>query len=457
MEPITIIGGGLAGCEAAYQCAKRGLPVILYDMKPVQFSPAHKSENLAELVCSNSFRSDDPCSAVGLLKEEMRCMDSLLMQVADRTSVPAGKALAVDRDKFSRMITKTISSLANITIIRKEIQKLPPSGITILATGPLSSANLTESLKAHTGEDQLAFYDAIAPIIVADSLNYDIVFRASRYETGEGDYLNCPMDEEQYKQFSQALLDGDKVPLKDFEKKNYFEGCLPIEVMNERGQNTLRFGPMKPVGLPDPRTGQDAYAIVQLRMENKEGTHYNMVGFQTKLTYPAQEKTFRMIPGMEDCEFLRLGSIHRNTFVCGPRVLKPTLQMKHHPHILLAGQISGVEGYVESTAIGLLAGRNACNLALGQEISLPPEDTAHGALIHHLTTEVKRFQPSNVNYSLFPPFDKKAYKATIPKAELPLQKRGKRRRWRISKRDKAAFRSKIAMKRLQQWLTETKN
>jgi methylenetetrahydrofolate--tRNA-(uracil-5-)-methyltransferase len=256
-------------------------------------------------------------------------------------------------------------------------------------------------------------------------------------------------------QFSQALIDGDKVPLKDFETKKYFEGCLPIEVMNERGRDTLRFGPMKPVGLPDPRTGKDAYAIVQLRMEDREGTHYNMVGFQTKLTYPAQKKIFKMIPGMEQCEFLRLGSIHRNTFVCGPRILEPTLQMKKHPHILLAGQISGVEGYVESAATGLLAGRNASALALGKEIPLPPEYTAHGALIHHLTTEVKRFQPSNINYSLFPPFDKKAYKATIPKNETAQQKKGKRRRWRISKKDKAAFRSQKALAGLQRWLAET--
>ncbi len=454
MKPITIIGGGLAGCEAAYQCAKQGLHVILYDMKPIKFSPAHESEHLAELVCSNSFRSDDPCSAVGLLKEEMRCMDSLLMKTADKTKVPAGKALAVDRAHFARIITEKLKNDPHITIIREEVEKIPMTGITILATGPLSSENLTKDLREHTGEDHLAFYDAIAPIVSADSLDYDIIFRASRYDDGPGDYLNCPMNEEQYKQFSRALLDGDKVPLKDFEKKKYFEGCLPVEVMNERGENTLRFGPMKPVGLPDPRTGKDAYAVVQLRMEDKEGTHYNMVGFQTKLTYPAQKEIFRMIPGMEKCEFIRLGSIHRNTFVCGPKILEPTLQMKRHPHILLAGQISGVEGYVESTAIGLLAGRNASALALEREIPLPPENTAHGALIHHLTTEVKRFQPSNVNYSLFPPFDKKAYKASVPKPEVHLQKRGKRKRWRISKRDKALFRSKTALAALQKWLDQ---
>lgn len=450
MEPITIIGGGLAGCEAAYQCAQQGLNVILYDMKPIKFSPAHESEDLAEMVCSNSFRSDDPCSAVGLLKEEMRTMGSLLMAIADATKVPAGKALAVDRARFARMITEKIQAHPNITIIREEVTELPATGIAILATGPLSAESLTEDLKSHTGEEHLAFYDAIAPIVSADSLNYDIIFRASRYDDGPGDYLNCPMNEEQYKRFSTALLEGSKVPLKDFENAKYFEGCLPIEVMNERGEDTLRFGPMKPVGLPDPRTGKDAYAVVQLRMENREGTHYNMVGFQTKLTYPAQREIFRMIPGMENCDFLRLGSIHRNTFVCGPKVLEPTLQMKNHPHIFLAGQISGVEGYVESTAIGLLAGRNASCLALGKKIPLPPEDTAHGALIHHLTTEVKRFQPSNVNYSLFPPFDRKGFKDSQP--ALPPLANKKRRRSRISKREKMEYRAKKARLSLKHWL-----
>lgn len=454
MKPITIIGGGLAGCEAAYQCAERGLDVSIYDMKPITFSPAHESEDLAELVCSNSFRSDDQSSAVGLLKEEMRRMGSLLMEIAELTKVPAGSALAVDRAKFAKLITATIEAHPRITVIREEVQQLPTSGLTILATGPLSSESLTTSLGQHTGEDHLAFYDAIAPIVTTDSLDHTIVFKASRWQKGPGDYLNCPMDKEQYQAFSKALLAGDKVPLKDFEKKKYFEGCLPIEVMNERGEDTLRFGPMKPVGLIDPRTEEEPYAVVQLRMENREGSHYNMVGFQTKLTYSAQKKIFRMIPGMADCEFLRLGSIHRNTFVCGPKVLEPTLQMQKHPHILLAGQISGVEGYVESIAMGLLAGRHASAMALGKAIILPPENTAHGALIHHLTTEVKRFQPSNVNYSLFPPFDKDAYKASIPEEERAKHKkgRGKRKRWRISKRDKATFRSKMALESLEKWL-----
>ena len=459
MEPITIIGGGLAGCEAAYQCASQGQKVVLYDMKPNHFSPAHESKDLAELVCSNSFRSDDRTSAVGLLKEEMRRMGSLLMQVAEQTKVPAGSALAVDRGEFARIITETIEQHPLITVIREEIQHIPETGLTILATGPLSSKALTAHLGTLTGEDHLAFYDAIAPIIVADSLNDAIVFSASRWEKGPGDYLNCPMDKEQYQSFSEALLAGEKVPLKEFEDKKYFEGCLPIEVMNERGVDTLRFGPMKPVGLIDPRTGKEAYAVVQLRMENREGSYYNMVGFQTKLTYGAQKKIFRMIPGMENCEFLRLGSIHRNTFVCGPKVLEPTLQMKKHPHILLAGQISGVEGYVESTAIGLLAGRNVAALAKGDDISLPPRNTAHGALIHHLTTEVKRFQPTNVNYSLFPPFDKPAYKASVPEAERALHKKGKgkRKRWRISKREKATFRSEMALVALGDWLDGVDN
>lgn len=456
MEPITIIGGGLAGCEAAYQCAERGLDVMLYDMKPVKFSPAHESQDLAELVCSNSFRSDDPNSAVGLLKEEMRMMNSLLMKVAEATKVPAGSALAVDRSKFAKNITEIITAHPRITIIREEISKLPQSGLTILASGPLSSEPLTADLLVHTGEAHLAFYDAIAPIVAAESLNHDIIFSASRWQEGPGDYLNCPMDEAQYKRFSKALLEGDKVPLKEFEKKKYFEGCLPIEVMNERGEDTLRFGPMKPVGLTVPHTGKEAYAVVQLRKEDLQGNHYNMVGFQTKLTYAAQKEIFRTIPGMENCEFMRLGSIHRNTFVCGPKVLEPSLQMKKQPHIFLAGQISGVEGYVESTAIGLLAGRNASAMAHGKEIMPPPPDTAHGALIHHLTTEVKRFQPSNVNYSLFPPFDKLGYKASIPEAEREQHKKGKgkRKRWRISKRDKMQYRSTMARQSLANWLDQ---
>ncbi len=450
---ITIIGGGLAGCEAAWQAAQMGVHVTLYDMKPDVFSPAHESPDLGELVCSNSFRSNDQASAVGLLKEEMRLLDSLLMRIAEETKVPAGKALAVDRQKFAAAITKAVSDHANIDIIRQEVKTLPTEGITILASGPLTASDLAADLARHTGADHLAFYDAIAPIVTADSLNRNIIYQASRYDDGPGDYLNCPFSAEEYQRFITALAAADKVPLKSFEKQKYFEGCLPIEVMLERGDDTLRFGPMKPVGLPDPRTGRDPYAVVQLRMEDREGSHYNMVGFQTKLTYPAQKEVFRLIPGMEQAEFIRLGSIHRNTFVCAPKVLLPSLQLKDHHHILLAGQISGVEGYVESTAMGLLAGRNSARLALGLAPLIPPADTAHGALIRHLTEPLsKHFQPSNVNYSLFPPFDKKAFRATLP--EQPPLANKKRRRSRIGKRDKAVFRSQQAITSLNNWLRE---
>ena len=408
---LTIIGGGLAGCEAAWQAARRGLAVQLYDMKPQRFSPAHSSPDLAELVCSNSFRSDEVSSAVGLLKEEMRQLDSLIMAAAAATRVPAGKALAVDRALFARFISETISRQPAIEVRREEIRELPepsPSHpLTILATGPLTADALADSLHRITGEP-LSFYDAIAPIVSADSLDMSVIYQASRYDDGPGDYLNCPMDRSQYQAFISALAAADKVELKHFEEKKYFEGCLPIEVMLERGDETLRFGPMKPVGLPDPRTGRDPYAVVQLRKENVAGTHYNMVGFQTKLTYPAQQQVFRLIPGMEQADFARLGSIHRNTFGCGPRVLEPALQLKTRKDILLAGQITGVEGYVESTAMGLLAGINAARLLQDKDPVPLPEETALGALIRHLTrTDAAHFQPSNINFGLFPVWETK--------------------------------------------------
>jgi methylenetetrahydrofolate--tRNA-(uracil-5-)-methyltransferase len=410
---ITIIGGGLAGCEAAWQAARRGGRVILHEMKPRRFSPAHTMPALAELVCSNSLRSDDPHSAVGLLKEEMRRLDSLLLKVAEETRVPAGKALAVDREKFAAAVTAAIEADPAITVSRGEVTSLPDptGGPLILASGPLTSESLAESLAAFTGREHLAFYDAIAPIVSADSLDRQIIYQASRYDEGPGDYLNCPMDREQYQTFITALAAAAKVPLKDFEDPHYFEGCLPIEVMLARGDETLRFGPMKPVGLPDPRTGRDPYAVVQLRKENREGTTYNLVGFQTKLTYSAQQEVFRLIPGLAGVEFVRLGSIHRNTFVCGPRVLTPTLQCRARPDLLLAGQLTGVEGYVESTAMGLLAGLNAARLAGGATPLTPPPDTALGALIRHLTeSDPERFQPSNVNFGLFPAWAKKTPK-----------------------------------------------
>ena len=412
---LIIIGGGLAGSEAAWQAARLGCRVVLYEMKPRVFSPAHNSPLLAELVCSNSLRSAEVTSAVGLLKEEMRLMGSLIIEAAEQTKVPAGKALAVDREKFSRYITEKIETDSFITIMRQEVRELPvpqpETSVIILATGPLTADALTESLVRLTGKEHLSFYDAIAPIVAAESLDRNIVFQASRYDEGPGDYLNCPMDKEQYENFISALAQAQKVPLKSFENRKYFEGCLPIEVMLARGPETLRFGPMKPVGLIDPRTGREAYAVVQLRMENKEGTHYNMVGFQTKLTYSEQKRIFRMIPGMEKAEFTRLGSIHRNTFVCGPELLMPSLQVKKRPDLLLAGQLSGVEGYVESTAIGLLAGINGARLSLGEEPVVPPPETAFGALVSHLTaTDPKHFQPSNINFGLFPRLEQRTPK-----------------------------------------------
>lgn len=412
---LIIIGGGLAGSEAAWQAASLGCRVVLYEMKPRVFSPAHHSPLLAELVCSNSLRSDAVTSAVGLLKEEMRFMGSLIIAAAEQTRVPAGKALAVDREKFAQYITEKIESNSFITIVREEVRELParlPEGSAlILATGPLTSDAMAESLGRLSGKEHLAFYDAIAPIVAAESLDMNIVFQASRYDAGPGDYLNCPMDKSQYENFICALAQAQKVAPKSFEKQEYFEGCLPIEVMVDRGPETLRFGPMKPVGLIDPRTGREAYAVVQLRMENKEGSQYNMVGFQTKLTYSEQKRVFRMIPGMEQAEFTRLGSIHRNTFVCGPELLLPSLQFKKRPDLLLAGQISGVEGYVESTAMGLLAGINGARLVSGEKPVVPPPESALGTLITHLTaTDPGRFQPSNINFGLFPRLPQKTPK-----------------------------------------------
>jgi len=418
---IKIIGAGLAGCEAAWQAAERGCSVKLYEMKPEKYSPAHSSPSLAELVCSNSLRSNAPTSAVGLLKEEMRQMDSLLIRIAEETAVPAGQALAVDRDKFAAAVTEHIRNHANIEFIQAEQTTLEedPEIQTILATGPLTSEAMADSLATLTGRDRLAFYDAIAPIVSAESLNMDIIYSKSRWQDGPGDYLNCPFDKEQYLAFITALGEGDTVPLKDFEDAKYFEGCLPIEVMCARGEDTLRYGPMKPVGLRDPNTGKDPYAAVQLRMENKEGTFLNLVGFQTKLTYPEQKRIFRMIPGMENVEFERLGSIHRNTFVCAPLLLNPSLQLKNNPNIYLAGQLSGVEGYVESMAMGLLAGFNAARVCFGKAIIPPPPTTAFGALIKHLTeTDPDCFQPSNVNFGLFPAWEKK----------VPKKFRGEKRR-----------------------------
>ncbi|NJD90519.1 MAG: methylenetetrahydrofolate--tRNA-(uracil(54)-C(5))-methyltransferase (FADH(2)-oxidizing) TrmFO [Geobacter sp.] len=404
MSPsITIIGAGLAGCEAAWQAASRGVAVKLHEMKPQRFSPAHKLPGLAELVCSNSLRGDSLENAVGLLKEELRRLGSLFMEAAEATRVPAGGALAVDREQFSAYVTAKITAHPLIELVTGEISAIPDDGIVVVASGPLTSEPLAATLKGLTG-DYLYFYDAIAPIVTAESLDMSVIFAASRYGKGDGDdYLNCPLNREEYETFVQQLLDGDKVAARDFEKVVHFEGCMPIEELAARGVETLRFGPMPPVGLADPRTGQEPHAVIQLRKETREGALYNLVGFQTKLTWPEQKRIFRMIPGLHNADFARLGSMHRNTFVNAPALLQPTFQLKSQPRIIFAGQITGVEGYVESAGSGYLAGINAARLATGAEPLLPPENTALGALVRHITNaEVKHFQPMNVNYGLFP-------------------------------------------------------
>ena len=405
---VIIIGGGLAGCEAAWQLLKRGRRVTLYEMKPEHFSPAHTSEHLAELVCSNSFRSNATDSAVGLLKEEMRRLNSLVMDAADKTSVPAGKALAVDRNLFSLYIENTLCSCTGLKLARTEQIEIPEHGIVVIATGPLTSENMAKSISRLTGSDYLYFYDAISPIVHGESIDYTRVFRASRYDPGEGDYINCPMTEKEYDQFWTELMGGTEVIVKDFEDKKCFEGCLPVEVLGRRGKKTLLFGPMKPVGLLDPATGKQPYAVVQLRQENVHSTLFNMVGFQTKLTWPEQRRIFRLIPGLENAEFARYGSIHRNTFINSPALLTQSLQLRSHDHVFFAGQIAGVEGYVESAAMGLLAGILVNRHLSGKEIILPPETTAFGALLRHITNaDYKTFKPMNINFGLFPPLAKK--------------------------------------------------
>ncbi|MBI4632687.1 MAG: methylenetetrahydrofolate--tRNA-(uracil(54)-C(5))-methyltransferase (FADH(2)-oxidizing) TrmFO [Deltaproteobacteria bacterium] len=403
-KSIIVIGGGLAGCEAAWQLAKRGETVTLCEMKPERFSPAHKSEYLAELVCSNSLRSNILENAVGLLKEEMRLMGSLIIEAADATAVPAGKALAVDRTDFSRTIESKLLSRKGVEIVRKEIPAIPTEEVVIIATGPLTSDALAQSIAKVTGSNYLYFYDAIAPIIEKESLNYESIFRASRYADGAGDYLNCPLEKDEYERFWNALTEGKCVPLETFEDIKCFEGCLPIEVIAGRGINTLCFGPMKPVGLVNPKTGKQPYAVVQLRQENREQTLFNMVGFQTKLTWPEQQRIFRMIPGLEQAEFARYGSMHRNTFINSPLLLKETLQLQTRDNLFFAGQITGVEGYVESAAMGLIAGISACRYVHGEKMAPPPGTTALGALVNHITgKDGKNFQPMNVNFGLFPP------------------------------------------------------
>jgi methylenetetrahydrofolate--tRNA-(uracil-5-)-methyltransferase len=420
-EPIHIIGGGLAGSEAAWQIARRGLPVVIHEMRPEVRTEAHQTDGLAELVCSNSFRADDwTTNAVGLLHEEMRRSGSLIMAAADRHKLPAGGALAVDRDGFSEAVTAALIANPLVTLARGEITGIPPESwdSVVIATGPLTSPALADAIGRLTGERELAFFDAIAPIVHFESIDLDVAWKQSRYDKpgpgGTGaDYLNCPMTKDEYEAFVDALLAGDKTEFKEWEGTPYFDGCLPIEVMAERGRETLRFGPMKPVGLADPRTGQRPWAVVQLRQDNALGTLWNMVGFQTKLRHGEQKRVFRMIPGLADAEFARLGGLHRNTFLNSPRLLDSSLRLKAMPRLRFAGQITGVEGYVESAATGLLAGRFAAEERLGRASATPPAVTALGALLGHITgghVEVpestgspRSFQPMNVNFGLFPP------------------------------------------------------
>jgi methylenetetrahydrofolate--tRNA-(uracil-5-)-methyltransferase len=414
---IIIIGGGLAGVEAAHQATRLGTKVRLFEMRPSNSTPAHKTQNLGELVCSNSLKSDSLDNASGVLKEEMRRLGSIVIEAADQTRVPAGKALAVDRDGFSAYLTKRIEENPFIEIIREEVKEIPEdiNGPVIIATGPLTSESLSEEIRKVTGTSSLYFYDAISPIVDADTIDYSKVFRASRYskgETDEGDYINCPLSEDEYYRFISEILSAQRVGMEEFEKALYFESCLPIEVMAERGKDTLRFGPMKPVGLTDPRTGKMPFAVAQLRMENRDGTMYNMVGFQTKLKYAEQKRIFRMIPGLENAEFMRYGSIHRNTYINSPKLLYPTLQLKCNKLILFAGQIVGVEGYVESAAMGIIAGINASKISKGLSPIVPPPETAIGALIRYITDQsVKDFQPMNINFGLFPPLENDAPKS----------------------------------------------
>ncbi len=400
---VTVVGGGLAGCEAAWQLARRGVEVDLHEMRPLRGTEAHRTDRLAELVCSNSFRSAEQTTAIGLLKEEMRRLGSLVMRMADRHRVPAGGSLAVDREGFAAEITAAIEGEPRIRLHRGEVVELP-AGPTILASGPLTSAALAEALRGLLGRGYLYFYDSIAPIVTAESIDMSKAFRASRYGKGGDDYLNCPLDREQYERLVEDILAAEKVPSRDFERCVHFEGCLPIEEMARRGRDTLAFGPLKPVGLTDPRTGRRPHAVVQLRQDDRDATLFNLVGFQTKMTHPEQRRVLRTIPGLEQAEFARLGSLHRNTFVESPEVLLPTLQTRRRPDLLLAGQLIGVEGYLESTSAGWLAGVNAARLVLGQGALVPPATTALGSLVAYVTQPGRRdFQPVNANYGLFPP------------------------------------------------------
>ncbi|WP_423246156.1 FADH(2)-oxidizing methylenetetrahydrofolate--tRNA-(uracil(54)-C(5))-methyltransferase TrmFO [Paenibacillus cucumis (ex Kampfer et al. 2016)] len=402
-QQVTVIGAGLAGSEAAWQIASRGVRVKLYEMRPVVKTPAHHTDKFAELVCSNSLRANGLANAVGVLKEEMRMLNSLVLGAADRHAVPAGGALAVDRDGFSGEITSTLHQHPLIEVVNEELTSLPEEGIVVVATGPLTSPALSEQIKALMGEEYFYFYDAAAPIIEKDSIDMNKVYLASRYDKGEAAYLNCPMTEEEFELFYEALITAEVAQLKEFEKEIYFEGCMPIEVMMKRGKQTALFGPMKPVGLVNPHTGELPHAVVQLRQDNAAGTLYNLVGFQTHLKWGEQKRVFSLIPGLENAEFVRYGVMHRNTFINSPKLLRPTYQFKERPNLFFAGQMTGVEGYVESAASGLIAGMNAAKAALGQELVVLPVETTLGSMAEYITTaDFKHFQPMNANFGLLP-------------------------------------------------------
>ncbi|AKR10723.1 methylenetetrahydrofolate-tRNA-(uracil-5-)-methyltransferase TrmFO [Bacillus cereus BAG1X2-3] len=409
-QVVNVIGAGLAGSEAAYQIAKRGVQVKLYEMRPVRQTPAHHTDKFAELVCSNSLRANTLTNAVGVIKEEMRLMDSVIIRAADECSVPAGGALAVDRHEFAAKVTEYVKNHPNVTVVNEELTEIP-EGPTIIATGPLTSPDLAAQLKELTGEDYFYFYDAAAPIVEKDSIDMNKVYLKSRYDKGEAAYLNCPMTEEEFDRFYEALIAAETVPLKEFEKEIFFEGCMPVEVMASRGRQTLVFGPMKPVGLEDPKTGKTPYAVVQLRQDDAAGTLYNIVGFQTHLKWGPQKEVLQLIPGLENAEIVRYGVMHRNTFINSPNLLRPTYQYKQRDDLFFAGQMTGVEGYVESAASGLLAGINAARLVQGEEPIVLPPVTAMGSMANYITaTNAKNFQPMNANFGLFAPLEKKLKK-----------------------------------------------
>ena len=436
MADVIVVGGGLAGVEAAWQAASAGARVQLHEMRPVKQTPAHRTDKLAEIVCSNSLKSDELGTASYLLKEELRRGGSLVMEAAAATRVPAGAALAVDRQQFAEYITRRIEDNPKIEIVREEITAIAREATTIIATGPLTSDALTWEIMKLTGDDQMYFYDAIAPIVAADSVDQAIAFRAARYGKGGDDYLNCPFDEEQYARFYKALIEANSVPLQRFEETRWFEACLPIEELARRGVDTLRYGPMKPVGLVDPRNGREPYATVQLRQENLMADAYSMVGFQNHLRYGEQARVLRLIPGLERAEFLQFGQIHRNTYINAPRVLEPTMQMRAHPNIFFAGQITGVEGYIESVAMGWLAGNNTARLLSGEELLVAPTRSAIGALARYVSSaETKNYQPVNITFALLAPLD-------------PEQQKRVRR-----KRDRRTLQVELALKEWDEWIS----